>query len=235
MQLSAGKSQVPVPPGAWQEGLVGFYGLVKGPPHRASSHTGKVSSLRLTSALNWAPAHLCPTTNCQAQVRCIPPDRPGARPPHASPPTAHHSINANTRPWHGEGELWGPLQTYLHSVPTQIPWMRPLPGNFLPPPPVEMSSWVAGAYFLQEITSNGWPLLCPPIPPPCLSWSSRRESFSPHARTITMTTFHIRSHRHREVCKFPKGTQLPVNRAQVQTRSQTLQNPDHILSFLGLP
>lgn len=34
---------------------------------------------------------------------------------------------------------------------------------------------------------------------------------------------------------FPKGAQLPGNRAQMRTRMQTLQNPGHILSFLGLP
>lgn len=67
---SAGKSQAPLPPGAWQTGQVQFYGLVKGPPCRPSSQT-LLMHLSLTSALNQAPVHLSvppQTAKCTSQM-----------------------------------------------------------------------------------------------------------------------------------------------------------------------
>lgn len=119
---SAGKSQAPFLPGAWQKGQERFYSLVKGPPCRPSSQTFCMR-LRLTSALNQAPVHLsvpAQTANCTSQMHTTRQAWGKASSCLNTPPRCD-SINANMRPWNGEGELRGSLQTYLHPVLTQFP------------------------------------------------------------------------------------------------------------------
>lgn len=119
---SAGKPQAPFPPGAWQKGQVWFYGLVKGPPCRPPSGTFRMH-LRLTSALNQAPVHLSvapQTAKCTSQMHTTRQAWGKASSCLNTPPRCD-SISANMRPWNGEGELRGSLQTYLRPVLTQFP------------------------------------------------------------------------------------------------------------------
>lgn len=70
----------------------------------------KVSSSRLTSALNQAPDHLCPTRQVQVRYK-------------ASSRLRVTGITTEMRPkaWDGEDELWGSLESYFHPVPIQLP------------------------------------------------------------------------------------------------------------------